>query len=271
LLGVRSSDIEIHTSLAHAHSPLGPKTLSRCQAPAFTTKIHGATDIDCDEKLVKSSSYLIDLHHITNQGLTWFLQHSQPGLRENNMLTNPKYDVAKHGLVPRARFSVWSRNSGCFHGNYTWRCGGCGGKCKRGRCKVDPRPEMMVPEWLRLPRRGSVGWRELLAEESCKKYWRQCDNVDYYSTRSLYHGASDMCQTFCTIADAMCLHCKSPFNPILLGNSISLSVSECAVISLLLHLSTPLSANISFVITGIEPLNITVPFFYHQSQVTTIL
>ncbi|KAJ4320217.1 hypothetical protein N0V94_003481 [Neodidymelliopsis sp. IMI 364377] len=175
LSGIKQSDIEIHTSLAHAHSPLGRKTLSRCQALGFTTKTHGTTNTDCDEDLLESSAYLLDLHHLTSQGLTWFLQHAQPGVRESNLLSDPDYDVRKLEVAPRPRFSVWSRNSGCFHGNYTWRCGGCGGKCKRGRCRVSPRPERMVPEELRLPRRGSVQWRELSAEEVCRRYWAQCD------------------------------------------------------------------------------------------------
>jgi hypothetical protein len=175
LRDVCMSDIEVHTSIAHAKSPDGSRMLARCQEVGFKTSVHGAENGDCDEELLQECDYLVDLHHSAHQDRNWFWQHARPGIREDNMLTNPKYSTAKHdisalGLAGRTHFSVWSNTSGCFHGNYEWHCGGCGGKCKRGRCKVNPRPEREVPVWGRLPVKGSKDWRELTASDVCWRY-----------------------------------------------------------------------------------------------------
>lgn len=175
LKDVGSSDIEIHMPHTHAKTANGRKIIAQCQGYGFKTNVHGAENDDCDEEMLQDCDYVIDLHHSAHQDYNWFWQHARTGIREDNMLTNPKYnigkhDISKHGLAGRIQFSVWSKTSGCFHGNYPWRCYGCGGKCKRGRCKVSPRPDRELPQWHRLPVKGSAEWKELTASDVCWRY-----------------------------------------------------------------------------------------------------
>lgn len=61
----------------------------------------------------------------------------------------------------------------------------CGGKCKSGKCAVGPpadrkeeyersakekEKEKWVDEWVRLPEKGDKRWKELTAEEMCRRF-----------------------------------------------------------------------------------------------------
>ncbi|KAF1924852.1 uncharacterized protein M421DRAFT_424484 [Didymella exigua CBS 183.55] len=167
--GVTASDIHLHTSSAYAESADGRKALQQCRDSGFSPTIHGSSDTDCDDRLLDLCDYVIDINYLNDlSGLDWFWNYARPGKPEDNMLSNPKYQLSKHdisrrGLAGRTKFSIWGQNSGCFHGNYEWSCYGCGGKCKRGRCKVNPGPEREVPESYKLPAKGSAEWGGLTA------------------------------------------------------------------------------------------------------------
>ncbi|KAF2627712.1 hypothetical protein BU25DRAFT_59089 [Macroventuria anomochaeta] len=175
--GVLKSDIHLHTSSAYAESANGRRTLQRCLASGFSPTVHDSSDIDCDNDLLEQCDYVIDINYLPYQDLNWFWQFARPGIRQDNMLSNPKYrvsqhDISKKGLAGRTKFSIWGHNSGCYHGNYDWGCRGCGGKCKRGRCKVNPQPERVVPETYRLPEKGSTDskWKDLTATDVLYRY-----------------------------------------------------------------------------------------------------
>jgi hypothetical protein len=174
-LDVEKEDLELRMSSTFAASNAGKRVLGRCKTNGIRTKLCGDSDKECDELMLEESDYLID--GCLEFGYTdWFFNHVQPGIPQDTMLTNPDYDVSRHdhsGLHNRIEFSVWSRNSGCFHGNPEWRCGGCGGKCKRGRCRLNPPPDTPAPSYAKLPPCGSVQWRDLTAADICLLFWRQ--------------------------------------------------------------------------------------------------
>ena len=176
--GVIQSDIHFHTSLSNSQSQLGRRALQRCRDAGYEPTIHGSDNTDCDNELLDECDYVIDINYLPQfGGFDWFWNHVHPGIRQDNMLTNPKYDVGRHdiskrGLAGRTKFSIQGHNSGCYHGNYDWQCYGCGGKCKRGRCKVNPGKERIVPEAYRLPEKGSTNpeWKNLTAADVCYRY-----------------------------------------------------------------------------------------------------
>jgi hypothetical protein len=175
LRGVEKLDIEIHMSDAHATTPTGRKILQRCQEEDLQTIIHGVKNDDCDEELLLECDYVIDLHNSTHQSDYWFWYHARPGIPEDNMLTNPKYDTEKLklGRWNRITYSAWTPSSGAYHGNGIWSCSGCGGKCKRGRCKVKPSTEEVSSARYKIPEKGSAEWRDFTAADVCRLYWNQ--------------------------------------------------------------------------------------------------
>jgi hypothetical protein len=174
-LNVEKEDLELRISTSFAASKAGKRVLGRCETNGIRTKLCGDSDKECDELMLEESDYLID--GCLEFGYTdWFFDHVQLGIPQDTMLTNPDYDVSRHdhsGLHNRIGFSIWSRNSGCFHGNPEWRCDGCGGKCKRRRCRLNPPPNTPAPLYARLPPRGSVQWRELTTADICLLFRRQ--------------------------------------------------------------------------------------------------
>ncbi|KAF2868651.1 hypothetical protein BDV95DRAFT_456875, partial [Massariosphaeria phaeospora] len=136
------SDVRMHISQANAATCIGEKLLKRCADEGITFSISGATDEECDEAMLEESDYLIDEHtyNLCWNGDWWYWNHARPGVPQDNMLMNPKYDVRKHDVSEsrlRYRYSQygWKASSGGYHGNGPWRCRMCNGKCKRGKCK----------------------------------------------------------------------------------------------------------------------------------------
>jgi hypothetical protein len=174
-LYIEKGDFELRISKSSAASNAGKKIIQRCKANGIRSKVCGDDDEECDRLMLEESDYLVE-GCLEFGYRDWFFDHAQPGVPQNSMLTNPNYNVKLHdhsGLSSRIEFSVWSRNSGCFHGNPTWRCGGCGGKCKRGRCRVNPRPDIPAPSYTKLPPDGSVQWRDLTAADVCLLFRHQ--------------------------------------------------------------------------------------------------
>jgi hypothetical protein len=169
---LQRSDFSLHMSSARVATGAGRRVLEQCKAGGIAVVISGADDSSCDAHMLRESDYIIDPS--IEAHAHWFWHTSRPGIPQDSLLTNPAYDVSRHDaskkrLMKRYAGHGWRANSGCSHGNGAWVCRGCGGKCKRGMCKVNPAEEKEVPEWFRLPEKGSEEWRDLTAEEACWK------------------------------------------------------------------------------------------------------
>jgi hypothetical protein len=191
------SDLELRISETHASTGAGQRVLERCNAGGILVVVRGATDLECHDSMLEDCDYVIDDSAWGNQ--EWFWSTARTGVPQDNFLTNPSYDMSQHDaskmrLSRRYAGHGWNANSGCSHGNGgLWTCHGCGGKCKRGRCKINPPKESPVPEYLRLPDKGSVEWRELSADAACTRMRQQrvpgrFDGIDMYSSIDTFSG-----------------------------------------------------------------------------------
>jgi hypothetical protein len=171
---IQRSDLELHLSSAHAATGAGRRILQRCSIGGIPTTISGTDDDECDAIMLQKSDYVIDRWIESDfESLSWFWNTARSGVPQDTLLTNPKYDMTRHDvsktrLGRRYAQHGWNANSGCSHGNGgLWRCNGCGGKCKRGMCKIKPSEEEVVPEWTKLPEKGSEKWRDISSDEAC--------------------------------------------------------------------------------------------------------
>jgi hypothetical protein len=142
--------------------------------------------------MLQKADYIID-KWIEGRSSSWYWNVARPGVKQDNILTNPNYNVSKHDasktrLHDRYAGHAWTATSGGMHGNGgTYACAGCGGRCKRGKCKVGSLEDREVPEWCRLPKRGSLEWRNISAEDACERMrWQRLPRysgfVDAYSS-----------------------------------------------------------------------------------------
>jgi hypothetical protein len=187
------NDLEVHISETQASTLAGEKTLKHCKEENIMTHINGTTDEECDTIMLEKSHYLIDfltpgLHYDYE---SWLRKYASLGQAQDNMLTNPKYDVGRHDasqvrLSRRYMGYGWKASSGGFHGNGTWSCGICcgtDGRCTRKKCVVGPseerkedlerstkEKEKWVDECVILPAEGDRKWMEMTAEELCRRF-----------------------------------------------------------------------------------------------------
>ncbi|KAH4048536.1 hypothetical protein HBH49_159920 [Parastagonospora nodorum] len=169
---IQRSDLELRLSEPQAGTGEGKRLIERCSKGGIEVVVSGADDAACREIMLQESDYVID--RCVEGNAAWYWNTARSGVRQDNALTNPKYDMAKHHDVSKTRLQRryaghgWTANSGCSHGNGGgFACVGCGGKCKRWKCRVNPGVERVGAEWARLPAKGSVDWRELSAEDAC--------------------------------------------------------------------------------------------------------
>ena len=178
---LQRSDFEVHISENHAATPEGQKLLDRCNDGGIQAVISGIDDNECDEILLQKCDYIIDnwTTMLADPTRAWYWNTVWAGKRQDNMLTNPKYDVSKYDVSKtrlRDRYNGygWRHSSGCYHGNGDWQCRDCGGNCKRGRCRVNPGKEQLVLHDNGLPEKGSKEWLELSVEDICERYrWQK--------------------------------------------------------------------------------------------------
>jgi hypothetical protein len=169
---IQRSDLELRIPKSQAFTGAGKKKLERCAAGGIPIVISGADDSECEGSMLQDCDYVID--RWCEQSFEWYWNTAWTGRPQNNVLTNPKYDMTKHHdyskrrLLARYSSHGWTAHSGCSYGNGTWRCDACGGKCKRGRCRINPGEEREVVEWAQLPARGSIEWRNLSADDVCR-------------------------------------------------------------------------------------------------------
>jgi hypothetical protein len=194
---LQQSDLEIRISESRASTGAGRRVLERCDADGIRILISGATDSECEDGMLQDCDYIID--HWLWENYSWFWNTARPGVPQDTVLTNPKYDMSKHD-VSKTRLGTryashgWNVNSGCSHGNGgLWRCSDCGGKCKRGRCRINPPAEELGLEWIMLPDKRSVKWRELTANDACMRMLQQrapgrCVVKDIYSSIDTFSG-----------------------------------------------------------------------------------
>jgi hypothetical protein len=191
------SDLELRVSEAHAATGAGQRVLQRCNAGGIRVVISGVTDLECHENMLQDCDYVIDDSAWGYQ--EWFWKTARIGVPQDSLLTNPSFDMSQHDasktrLSRRYAGHGWKANSGCSHGNGGfWRCHGCGGKCKRGRCRINPPQESPAPEYLRLPDKGSAEWRAISANEACMRMRQQrvpgrFDGMDVYSSTDTFSG-----------------------------------------------------------------------------------
>jgi hypothetical protein len=191
------SDVELRISETHAGAGAGQRVLERCKAGGIRVVISAATDSECADSMLRDCDYIID--ESVERNSAWFWSTARTGVPQDSILTNPDYNMSQHDaskwrLSQRYAGHGWNANSGCSHGNGgNWRCHGCGGKCKRGRCRINPPKERPVDEWLRLPDKGSAEWRGLSADDACVRIKAQrkpgrLDEVDVYSSIDTFSG-----------------------------------------------------------------------------------
>ncbi|CAO2658111.1 Nn.00g073710.m01.CDS01 [Neocucurbitaria sp. VM-36] len=180
-VNVQRSDFEVHIPRAYADTPEGHRLLDRCDDGGIQAVISGIDGHECDEILLRKCDYIIDTWTtmLADSTQYWYWNTVWAGKRQDNMLTNPKYDVSKHDVSKtrlQDRYSGygWKHSSGGYHGNGNWQCRGCGGKCKRGRCRVMPGKEQLDLPDDRLPEKGSKEWLSLTVEDICERYrWQK--------------------------------------------------------------------------------------------------
>jgi hypothetical protein len=173
---LQRSDLELRMSECQAATGSGRRIIERCSEGGIPTTISGADDAECDAIMLEECDYVIDQWVESSfESSAWYWNTARPGIRQDTLLTNPKYDMSKHD-VSKTRLSRryagygWKASSGGMHGNGgDWRCRDCGGKCKRGKCRINPGEDREVPEWKRLPAKGSAAWKDITADEACRK------------------------------------------------------------------------------------------------------
>jgi hypothetical protein len=194
---LQRSDLELRISESHAATGAGRRVIDRCDADGIRVVVSGATDSECEDGMLQDCDYVIDRWAWDNY--SWFWDTARSGVPQDTVLTNPKYDMSRHDvsktrLGNRYASHGWNANSGCSHGNGgSWRCRDCGGKCKRGRCRINPPAEKLGRGRIMLPDKGSVEWRELTANDACMRMPRQrvsgrCDMNDMYSSIDTFSG-----------------------------------------------------------------------------------
>ncbi|RMZ67514.1 peptidase A1 [Pyrenophora seminiperda CCB06] len=170
---LRKSDLEVRVSHERAETPDGRRLLSRCASEDVCVVVSGKDDDECTEQMLGECDYIIDEQ--TTIWDEWFWNTARTGIPQDSMLTNPEYDVkqhdySKHRLGNRYRGYAWRASSGGFHGNYDWICRGCGGKCKRGRCRTGSYEPPVYANQRLLPDKGSREWLDLTANEVVHRY-----------------------------------------------------------------------------------------------------
>ena len=170
---VQKTHLEVRVSRARAATSDGRRLLLRCAADEVRVVISGDDDDECNEIMLNECDYIIDEQ--TQFHRDWFFKTARPGVPQDSMLTNPEYDVSrhdysKHRLGERYAGRGWRASSGAFHGNHDWYCGGCGGKCKRGRCKVTSYERPNYANQRLLPEKGSREWADMSSGEVVSRY-----------------------------------------------------------------------------------------------------
>jgi hypothetical protein len=194
---IQRSDLELRISQSQASTGAGKRLLERCAAGGIAAVINSTDDTECEERMLQECDYFID--RWCEQSFEWYWNTAWTGRPQNSVLTNPKYnmkmyhDYSKRRLTYRYAGHGWRAHSGCSHGNGSWRCDSCGGKCKRGWCRVNPGEETEVAEWARLPARSNIEWRSLSADDVCRmmkfQHWRsQPSAKDMYSSIDTFIG-----------------------------------------------------------------------------------
>lgn len=195
---IQTSDLELRLSEPRAATGAGKRLLERCSKGGIEVAMGGADDAECQEIMLQQSDYIID--RCVERNAVWYWNTARSGVRQDCVLTNPKYDMAKYHDVSnmqlRNRYAGhgWTANSGCSHGSDGgFACVWCGGKCKRWKCRVNPGAERKVADWALLPAKGSVEWQELSAEDACwrMQYQRlpsQLPAKDMYSSIGTFSG-----------------------------------------------------------------------------------
>ena len=201
------SDLELRVSESYASTAVGQKVLKRCVNEGIATLISGISDEECDELMLQDSDYLIDFltHEHCPAFHTHFPNHIRTGIPQSNILTSPNYkmdrhDVSQYRLGRRYSGYGWKQSSGAYHGNGgDYRCGMCGGKCKRDICKGqsvnkarfeerqkwEKTEEAWIEEWLSPPMPGSEKWRDVTAYDLC---WRfHMLSLPRYKNASRWH------------------------------------------------------------------------------------
>lgn len=212
--GMHRSDVQLRISESRTATKQGRQLLQKCDDEGILTLISGGTDKECDEIMLEDSQYLIDFHtpqlfsdyflrfQHDHSRLSWF-DRARAGVPQDDVLTNPKYhawDASRWRLAERYAGHGWRAKSGLSKGNGPWRCSSCGGKCKRGRCKVlSPAYENSTKhsderddEWVTLPAWGDRRWAEMTASDLAAKFWhgkrlgmqrdRRWQSVDTFSS-----------------------------------------------------------------------------------------
>lgn len=170
---VRKTDLEIRMSRARAATFDGRRVRERCAANEMRVVISGEDNDECTEIMLEECDYIIDER--TTWYSEWFWKTARLGIPEDNMLTNADYDVSQHDyskyrLSNRYGGIAWKASSGGFHGNYDWSCRGCGGKCKRGRCKTTSYEPPVYANQRLLPDKGSREWLDMTSNELIHRY-----------------------------------------------------------------------------------------------------
>lgn len=169
---IQKSDLELRMSEARASTGPGQKILRRCTAGGIQAVVDGKDDDECDANMLEQCDYLIDVW-TTYHYLDWYWKYAWTGKVEDNMLTNPYYNVGQHDksktrLRDRYNGYAWRESSGGCHGTSKtreWRCSKCGAKCKRDQCKRYPFDELPIFKWTKMPERGSEEWKDLTAND----------------------------------------------------------------------------------------------------------
>ncbi|KAF2260267.1 hypothetical protein CC78DRAFT_620395 [Lojkania enalia] len=184
LSGVCRADLELRLPSPRAETKAGRKLLQQCRQNGIRTLISGDTDEECDNIMLEESHYLIDLRSLglASNYYYWLEKYAKPGIPQYNSLSSPEFknpDYSRLRLGKRYAAYGWLKSSGCSHGNGEWRCKNCGGKCKRGKCKVDVSPEQKKrieereKDWqdrISLPEPGDKRWKDITSADLCERY-----------------------------------------------------------------------------------------------------
>lgn len=195
---IQPSDLQLRISESHAATGAGKRILQRCADAGISTLISGMDDAECDASMLQEADYIID-KWIQGCSSSWYWDVARPGVKQDNIATNPRYDMSKHDVSKtrlRDRYAghAWTATSGGMHGNGgIYACTGCGRRCKRGKCQIGPLEDLKVPEWCRLPGGTSAEWRDISADDACERMWcqrlpRYSGFIDSYSSIDTFSG-----------------------------------------------------------------------------------
>ncbi|KAL6711111.1 hypothetical protein ACN47E_006986 [Coniothyrium glycines] len=172
-------DLELHMSIPHAATSTGRTLLRRCEAVGFVAVVDGADDGECDEVMLGSCDYILDPWTTANPR-TYFWSTLRRGIPENHLFNNPKYHRSQHDasqwrLRDRYHGYGFRASSGAgWKGNFGWKCPGCGGRCKRDKCKDHLyKEDNDILCWYRLPKVGSQNWGQWTTNEVMSMYRTQ--------------------------------------------------------------------------------------------------